>query len=1149
MGLNKVTSRPGFTPAEAEALARDRYGIHARATELPSERDRNFLLRATGDGRGAGRALGDGAGDTGAEPVDDALVLKIGNPAESRASLEMQAAILARLAERWSRGDGSRDGVDDANSLAASTDPAGRASRYRRHGAALRSPFPAVVPDLSGATLTTVEKEGVRYPLRAVTWLPGVPVAGVRPQSPELLRSWGGALAQLDAALADFEHPAADTGFHWDLRAAPAIFGERVGSVRGKDRRALLRRRMADCEQRLAPLIPRLRTQVAHGDANDYNVLANRVDDTPRGGRHGDRRVTGIIDFGDAMRTWLASEPAVAGAYAMLSKRDPAGALARLVSGFHEQYPLREEEIAAIFPLTGMRLCLSATMAAHQRAREPGNEYLGISEPHVWELLERLGRGAEFHPRFVHYRLREACGLEACPRAVRLRAWLARERDAGRFAPVLPPEQAASSHIVFDLSVGSRWLGTTDNLDARGWTDLLFGHMRAKGAAVGVGRYDEARRWYDSDAFAVRGEDGLERRTVHVGVDLFAAPGTPVHAPCDAIVHSFRDNDAPLDYGPTIVLRHEGEGGEAEGGAGADGAHEAANEVGARETEGHAGTGTHPWYTLYGHLSRDSLEGLRPGRKIVAGEEIGRIGPHPENGDWAPHLHFQLMTDLLGREGDFPGVAPPGQRDVWLSLSPDPNLVLGIPDLTPAGGNSASKLLGARRRLLGPSLSISYRRPLEMVRGKGAYLYDAAGQPYLDCVNNVAHVGHAHPRVVRAGLEQMSVLNTNTRYLHDSLTEYARRLAATLPDPLGVCFFVCTGSEANELALRMARTHTGRDGMVVLEGGYHGNTSSLVRLSSYKFDGPGGEGAPPGVACVPMPDGYRGRHRSSDPDCGARYAEEAGRAIVALGGRPAGFLFESILSCGGQIPLPHGFLRDAFARVRSAGGVCIADEVQVGFGRAGSSFWAFEAHGVVPDIVTMGKPIGNGHPLAAVVTTPEIADSFNNGMEYFNTFGGNPVSCRIGLAVLDVIEQEGLRDHARRVGERLLAGLKGLVERHHIVGDARGTGLFQGIELVTDRDSLDPAPRHASYLVERMRDRGILLSTDGPLHNVVKIKPPLVFDEDDADRLVGTLDEVLREDALRLRPARTASASPTPSIPTHRSPGGSGSTSRPASRA
>ena len=1084
-------NRPDFTPEEAETLALDRYGIHACASELPSERDRNFLLRVPADGKRAGREPRDGEAGAG-----EAFVLKIANPAESESSLGMQGAMLARLAERWPRGDGAREGMTALATVSSSADPGTRASGDGRGGDALKPPFPAVLADLAGTTLTTVEKENVRYPLRLVTWLPGVPVARVRPQRSELLRSWGSVLAGLNAALTDFEHPAAERGFHWDLRTASAIFEEHVGSVRGEDRRALLRRRMAACEERLRPLVPHLRAQVVHGDANDYNVLANRVEDTPPGGRYGDRRVVGIIDFGDAMRTWLAAEPAVAGAYAMLSKRDPVGALAQLVSGFHEEYPMREEEIAAVFPLTGMRLCLSATMAAYQRAREPDNEYLSISEAHVWELLERLEREEGFHPDFVHYRLRETCGLEACPRARPLRAWLARQRDAGRFAPVLPPELAESAHTVFDLSVGSRWLGTTADLDAGGWTDLLFRHMRAVGAAVGVGRFDEARRWYDSDAFAIHGEDGLERRTIHVGIDLFAEPGTSVHAPCAATVHSFRDNNARLDYGPTIVLRHEAGG----GGPPTAGADAVAGE----------------WFTLYGHLSRDSLAGLYAGKKFAAGDEIGRIGPYPENGDWAPHLHFQLMTDLLGREGDFPGVAPPSQRDVWLSLSPDPNLVLGIPDLAPASRNAAAELLGARRKLLGPSLSISYRRPLEMVRGKGAYLFDDGGQPYLDCVNNVAQVGHSHPRVVRAGQSQMAVLNTNTRYLHDTLTEYARRLAATLPEPLSVCFFVCTGSEANELALRMARTHTGREGMVVLEGGYHGNTSSLVRLSSYKFDGPGGAAPPPWVACVPMPDGYRGRHRASDPECGARYAEEVGRAVEALKGRPAGFLFESILSCGGQIPLPDGFLRGAFERVRAAGGVCIADEVQVGFGRAGSSFWAFEEHGVVPDIVTMGKPIGNGHPLAAVVTTPEIADSFNNGMEYFNTFGGNPVSCRIGLAVLDVIEEEGLQEHARRVGERLIAGLKGLVERHPIIGDARGTGLFQGIELVTDRESLEPAPRHASHLVERMRDRGILLSTDGPLHNVVKIKPPLVFDEKDADRLVNTLDAVLGEDALRL---------------------------------
>ena len=541
-------------------------------------------------------------------------MLKIGNPEESRASLEMQNAILARLAKRW---------LED--------------------GGALRSTFPAVVPDLAGAALATVEKGGIHYPLRLVTWLPGVPVAEVRPQRPDLLRSWGGVLARLNGALVDFEHPAAETGFHWDLRTASSLFEERVGSVKGKGRRALLRRRMADCEERLAPLIPRLRTQVVHGDANDYNVLANRVEDTPPGGRYGDRRVTGIIDFGDAMRTWLASEPAVAGAYAMLSKRDPVGALAHLVSGFHEEYPLGEEEIAAVFPLTGIRLCLSATMAAWQRAREPDNEYLSISETHVWELLERMDRLEDFHPDFVHYRLRDACGLEPDPRAAGLRARLRRQRDEGRFASVLPPELAEGPHTVFDLSVGSRWLGTTGDLDARGWTDLLFRHMRAVGATVGIGRYDEARRWYDSDAFAIQGEDGLERRTVHVGIDLFAEPGTPIHAPCDATVHSFRDNDARLDYGPTIVLRHEA------GGLG-------------------------EWYTLYGHLSRDSLAGLRRGQRIAAG--TGDRQDRAVSGErrLGPSSSFPVDDGPAGPRRRLPrrGAAQPAGRVAQSLAGPEP---------------------------------------------------------------------------------------------------------------------------------------------------------------------------------------------------------------------------------------------------------------------------------------------------------------------------------------------------------------------------------------------------------------------------------------------------------------------------------------------
>jgi 4-aminobutyrate aminotransferase-like enzyme len=510
---------------------------------------------------------------------------------------------------------------------------------------------------------------------------------------------------------------------------------------------------------------------------------------------------------------------------------------------------------------------------------------------------------------------------------------------------------------------------------------------------------------------------------------------------------------------------------------------------------------------------------LTVGQAVAAGDLIAETGEMEENGGWSPHLHFQVITDLLGRDGEFPGVARADQRAVWLSLSPDPNLVLGLPGgvRAPRAAPTAT-LLAERRERLGPSLSISYRRPLTIVRGFRQFLYDADGRAYLDAVNNVPHVGHQHPRVVHAAQAQAAVLNTNTRYLHPTILRLAERLTATLPEPLRVCYFVNSGSEANELAVRLARAATGRRGMVVVDVGYHGNTSTLVELSPYKYDGPGGSGQVPWVEKVPMPDGYRGPFKSSDPGAGARYAEALDGAIANLTARdfpPAAFLVESILSCGGQVPHPPGYLAEAFRRMRAAGGVCIADEVQTGFGRMGSRFWGFETQGVVPDIVTMGKPMGNGHPIGAVVTTPEIARAFANGMEYFSTFGGNPVSCAIALAVLDVIGDEGLQQNALDVGNYLIEGLRALAPRHAIVGDVRGIGLFTGIEFVRDRSTLEPADREAAYVANRMRDFGVLVSTDGPFHNVIKIKPPLVFTRDDADALVATMDRVLGEDPIR----------------------------------
>ncbi len=398
-----------------------------------------------------------------------------------------------------------------------------------------------------------------------------------------------------------------------------------------------------------------------------------------------------------------------------------------------------------------------------------------------------------------------------------------------------------------------------------------------------------------------------------------------------------------------------------------------------------------------------------------------------------------------------------------------------------------------RKRLLGRNLSVAYERPIHIVRGEMQYLYDDEGRRYLDAYNNVAHVGHCHPKVVAAGYEQMKLLNTNTRYLSEQIVRYAERLTATLPDPLSVCYFVNSGSEANELALRLARAHTKARDMIVLDHAYHGNTTTLIDISPYKHDGPGGEGAPSWV--------HKARLPTSEHD-----AQDVIDLIGPIQTRLCGFIAESMPSVAGQIVLPDGYLAKVYEAVRLAGGVCIADEVQTGYGRIGTHFWAFEKYGVVPDIVVLGKPIGNGHPIGAVITTPEIADSFANGMEFFSTFGGNNVSCAIGLAVLEVVQEEKLQSHALEVGEQLLNGLRVLRQRHEIIADVRGSGLFLGVELLKNGA---PATSEANRIANRMRKEGILLGTDGPFHNVIKIRPPMPFSHADAELLLTTLGRLL----------------------------------------
>ena len=655
-------------------------------------------------------------------------------------------------------------------------------------------------------------------------------------QDAHLQRQFGQFLGQLDKTLATFEHPAAHRYLRWDLAQANFItdYTQYISDENGHN---LVEASLAEYQEKTAPQLANLRQQVIHNDANDYNVLV------------GDE--ISIIDFGDMVYAPTICELAIGIAYAILGQPDPILTAAQIVAGYHDTYPLYAEEIALLFNLVVMRLCVSVTISSHNQTREPDNEYLQITAKPAWEALQKL---ANTDPNFALAAFHHACQL--------------------------------------------------------------------------------------------------------------------------------------------------------------------------------------------------------------------------------PITNYQLPI------ANYPAPSP----------------------------QTPTTILEKRTQYLNPSLSISYNNPLKIVRGHMQYLYDENGRSYLDAVNNVPHVGHCHPHVVQAGQRQMAILNTNTRYLHDTIVNYAERLASKFPDPLNVVYFVCSGSEANELALRLARSVTGRKDMLVLDAAYHGNTGELVNMSPYKFNGRGGQGAPDYVHVLPMPDPYRGKFKGYGRSTGQQYAQAVQATVEKLvqqGTPPAGFIEETLLGCGGQIVMPDGYLQEAFKIVRAAGGLCIADEVQIGFGRVGSHFWGFETQNVIPDIVTMGKPIGNGHPLAAVITTREIADAFNNGMEYFNTFGGNPVSCAIGTAVLDVIEQENLQQNALAVGNHLMDGLRRLQEKYAIIGDVRGRGLYIGAELVRDRQTLEPAGEEASTIANAMKENGILISTDGPYHNVLKIKPPIIFTKENANQLVSTLDDIL----------------------------------------
>jgi 4-aminobutyrate aminotransferase-like enzyme/Ser/Thr protein kinase RdoA (MazF antagonist) len=924
--------------------------------------------------------------------------------------------------------------------------------------------LPTIVRTEAGLAIAEAKTTDGTRPLWVTTWVEGQLFAELPFVDARLCRQLGHALGEFAQALKSFSHQKAKRDLKWDLRQS-AWIEVHIDEIDDASLRQIITDAYAGFEAIATPLAT-APAGVIHNDANDYNVLV--------AGQPEDRSI-GLVDLGDMCHTAIVGEVAIAATYAAMHLADPLLAIDQVVAGFHASHPLSESELALIQPLIRTRLAVSIINASVQQRLRPDDPYVTISQTDANKLLRFLhGRDDQV----AYERLRSACGFKARANPQRIATYLREQRD--QHARVLAIAHPLETAAILDLSFGSTTGGDNPlHFDADETAHRIHKAMRDANTELAIGRYAEPRPIYTNAAFGEHGPIS-NRRTVHLGIDVFAPAGTEVMSPLPGHVHDTEVCEGHLDYGGLVILRHQLPDGTVFG-------------------------------TLYGHLDPDSIAELCPGQAIDAGESFARLGSPQDNGGWPPHLHLQVLAADPSALPEVPrGVADPDDLEWHLRIYPDPSDLLALPDHRAVYRDDTDELRDQREQRFSPNLKTSYSQPLALVRGYGHAVFDGQGRKYLDAYNNVPHVGHCHPHVTRAVHEQTALLATNTRYLHAGMQRYADRLRELLPSELSVFFFTPSGSEANELALRLIRKHTGAKDLCVMDHGYHGHTTGTMAMSPYKFRQPGAPPKPDWVHVTVQPDTYRGAHQGAD--AGTRYATEVADVIdglTASGRKLAGYLCECLPSVGGQMELPEGFLAAVYQKVREAGGLCIADDVQTGLWRTGTHAFGFQIPGVVPDLLVLGKPLGNGFPLGAVVTTQEVAASFASGPEFFSTFGGSTVAMAAGNAVLDVLRDENLADNARVVGDQLLHGLRKLQERFELIGDVRGRGFFLGVELVEDRTTKQPATEAAARIKNHLREQRILIGTDGPHDNVLKIRPPMSFDAAAADCLLAELGRAL----------------------------------------
>ena len=872
--------------------------------------------------------------------------------------------------------------------------------------AAAGIPAPRVVPVRDGAELIEVELDGETLLVRLLEYVEGDALSDHGPFSADEARRLGTVAGRVASALDGLTHPGLEQRTQWNLRDAPEVVRLLAGSIPDRERRHRVLDVTAAAERALAPLVDGLRTQAVHGDLTDDNLVV-----VPGS------RDWGVIDFGDVATSWTVAELAVTCAAILHhNSRDPLVVL-DTVAGFHGVVPLRDAEIAALWPLVLLRAATLVASGEHQVSLEADNDYAAQNRRHEWRSF---AVAASLDPSTMETLLRH------------------RLTD-GRPLTLTGTLVDASAATSLDLST------TSPFLDGGAWLDSgiearLSGAHAPSVTVWGSARLTRAR---------VRGSRGTA--TIPLGIELTVADSTPVTAPATGTV---RRSDGAL------VLQ-----------------------------------------TADYDLWLEGLVGIPAdlAGDIPAGALLGRVAA-------GGRLAVQLSRVRGAR---LPFFVPPVVASAARQVSPDPSPLLRRASTD--DDIAATELLARRDAHFARVQEHYFAAPPRIERGWREHFVDTDGQAYLDMVNNVATVGHAHPRLVGAVARQWALHNTNSRFHYAAVAEFSARLSHLAPPGLEAVFLVNSGSEAVDLAIRLATTATGRDTIVAMREAYHGWTVGSDAVSSSIGDNPRAlETRPSWVRLVDAPNTYRGTHRG--PDAGTRYLADLEadlRRWDAEGVRIAGFLAEPVYGNAGGVFLPDGYLEGVYRAIRERGGLCIADEVQVGYGRLGEYFWGHEQQGVTPDILTIAKAMGNGHPLGAVLTTRAIAEAFAAEGSMFSSAGGSPVSCVVGSTVLDIMRDEGLVENARVVGERLRAGLDDLGRRHAIIGAVHGVGLYLGVELVRSRDTLEPATVEAEEICEAMLDEGCIVQPTGDHRNILKIKPPLVIEEASVDYFVAALDRVL----------------------------------------